>query len=144
MTALNDVIYFRGDVVTLYATFKRPTGQAAGADLVPFSPTVKVEYANPLGQLLIILPETSMQRVSTERYYFHWIIPDDAPFTTYNAVMSGVLVNKEVLGTQEVIVGNPAVTVKPAYLRYGPTNSYLQKSRAIEPRLHPQLPQGTF
>ena len=144
MSTLNNVIHFRGEVVTFYATFKDPTGQSAGVDLVPFSPVIKIEYANPLGQLLTMLPSTSMQRISSERYYYNWTVPEDAPFTTYNAVMSGVLGDKEVLSTEEVMVGNPAVTAKQNYLRYGPTNSYLQKARTKEPRLHPQLPQGMF
>lgn len=144
MTVLNDVIYFRGEVVTLYATFKDPTGQSAGIDLVAFSPVVKIEFANPMGLLQEILPKTPMQKISVERYFFNWTIPNDAPLTTYNAVMSGVLGDKEVVGTREIVVGNPAVTVKSAFLRYGPSNSFIQRSRATEPRLHPQLPQGTF
>ena len=50
MSILNNVVHFRGEVVTLYATFKLLTGQAAGDALVAFSPTVKVEYATPLNQ----------------------------------------------------------------------------------------------
>lgn len=144
MTVLNDVVHFRGEVITFYATFKQPTGASAGAELVPFSPVIKIEYANPLGQLLIILAETPMQKISLERYYYNWTVPDDAPFTTFNAVMSGVLGTKEVLSTQEFIVGNPALTAKREFLRYGANHSYLQTPRTTEPRLHPQLPQGEF
>ena len=144
MTVLNDVVYFRGEVVTFYATFKTPTGQSAGSELVLGSPTIKIEYANPVGQLLTVLSETSMQRLSIERYFYNWTIPDTAPLTTFNAVMSGVLGGKEVIGTQEVRIGNPALTVKPAFLRYGPTSSFLQRSRIVEPRVHPQIPQGMF
>jgi hypothetical protein len=144
MVVLNDVVHFRGEVVTLYATFKAPTGVSAGTDLVPFSPAVRIEFANPLGQLQEILPTTPMSRISIERYFFNWTIPNDAPLTTYNAVMSGVLEDKEVIGTQEIIVGNPALTVKSSFLRYGPTSSFIQSPRTSEPRLHPQLPQGTF
>lgn len=143
MTVLNDVIFFRGEVVTLYATFKQPTGQSAGNELVPFSPEVKIEFANTLGVIQNILSPTPMVRISKERYYFNWTIPNDAPFTIYNAVMSGVIGDKEVLATQEVRVGNPMVTVRPKFLRYG-ASSFLQRSRTHEPRLHPQLPRGTF
>lgn len=144
MTVLNNVVYFRGEVVTFYATFKQPTGASAGSELVPFSPVIKIEYANALGQLLIMLSSASMSKISAERYYYQWTVPANAPFTTYNAVMSGVLGSKEVLATQEFTIGNPALTVKSEFLRYGPTSSYLQASRAVEPRLHPQLPQGEF
>jgi len=143
MSILNDVVHFRGEIVTLYATFKLPTGESAADNLDPVTPTVHIEYATPNNQVVLILPDTLMIRMTNERYHYDWIVPNNAPLTTYNVVYSGKIDDKVVVSTEELIVGNPALTAKQNYLRYG-THTFLQTSRTQEPRLSPQLPRGTF
>ncbi len=143
MPRLNDVIHFRGETVTLYATFKIPTGESAAGTLTPFTPAVKIEYATGTGEIKIILSKTFMTRMTFERYFFNWVVPEDAPLTVFNAVYSGVVDGKEIQSTEELLVGNPNVTTNRHFLRYGPESS-LQESRTAEPRLSPQLPKGEF
>ncbi len=143
MPRLNDVIHFRGETVTLYATFKRPTSESAGELLVPFTPAIEIEFATSLGNIDIILSKRPMIAITSERYYFDWTIPADATLTVYNAVMSGEIEGKEIKSTEEVIVADPNVTTNRNFLRYG-SQSFLHESRAFEPRIHPQLPQGEF
>lgn len=143
MSILNDVVHFRGEIVTLYATFKLVTAEATEEELTPFSPRVKVEYATPLNVIVDILPWTPMQRMTTERWFHNWIVPQNAPFTVYNVVYSGVVLDEEIKSTEELVIGNPALTTAQNYLRYGP-KTVLQRSRTYEPRQSPQLPKGTF
>jgi hypothetical protein len=143
MSILNDVVHFRGETVTLYATFKLITGESAQFDLDFVSPTIHIEYATPNNQIVIILPPTSMTRMTNDRYFYNWIVPNNAPMTTYNIVYSGIIDDKKVVSTEDLIVGNPALTVKQNFLRYGPS-TFLLMSRVYEPRLSPQLPRGTF
>jgi hypothetical protein len=143
MVLLNDVVHFRGEIVTLYTTFKYSTGESAADLLDQNSPTVHIEYATPANQLVIILPPTRMVRMTNERFYYNWIVPDSAPMTTYNVVYSGIIDEKEVKSTEELIVGNPALTTKQNNLRYGP-HTFLARSRTYEPRISPQMPKGTF
>lgn len=145
MVLLNDVVHFRGETVALYTTCKYSTGESAGEIglLDPNSPTVHVEYATPSNQLIVILPPTSMTRMTNERYFYNWIIPDNAPMTTYNVVYEAIIDEKLIKSTEELIVGNPALTTKQNYLRYGPT-TFLVRSRTYEPRISPQLPKGMF
>jgi len=143
MVLLNDVVHFRGEVVTLYTTLKLSSGQSAAGDFDLTSPTVHIEYATPTNQLVIILPPTAMTRMTGERYFHNWKVPFIAPLTTYNVVYSAIIEDKEVKSTEELIIGNPSLTTKQNCLRYGP-NSYLLVSRTYEPRLPPTLPRGTF
>jgi len=143
MSILNDVVHFRGEIVTLYATFKITTAEAAGEELTVFSPRVKVEYATALDTIVDILPWTAMQRMTTERWFYNWIVPQTAPLTVYNVVYSGVIDDEECVATEELIIGNPAITTHQNALRYG-RKSFLQRSRTYEPRQSPQLPKGQF
>lgn len=141
MVVLDNVVHFRGEVVALYGTFKIPTSESAAGLLE--NPTVQVEYANAANQVVVILSPTAMQRITTERWFYNWTIPMSAPFTTYNVVTMGTIDGKLVKSTEDLIVGNPALTTKQNFLRYG-RSSYLQLSRTYEPRLRPDLPKGTF
>jgi hypothetical protein len=143
MTVLNNVVHFRGELVALYGTFKIPTSESAAGFLESFSPAVKVEYANAANQIVTILPLISMKRITPERWVYNWTIPMNAPFTTYNVVTQGTIDDKLVQSTEDLVIGNPALTTKQNFLRYG-RDSYLQMSRTYEPRLSPQLPRGTF
>jgi hypothetical protein len=143
MSILNDVVHFRGETVTLYATFKLITGESAQFDLDLVSPTIHIEYATPNNQIVIILPPIPMTRMTNDRYFYNWVVPYNAPMTTYNIVYSGIIDDKKVVSTEDLIVGNPALTVKQNFLRYGPS-TFLLMSRVYEPRLSPQLPRGTF
>lgn len=143
MTVLNNIVHFRGEVVTLYGTFKIPSSESAVGFLDPTSPTVKVEYANAANQIVVILPSTSMRRITDERWFYNWKIPMNAPFTTYNVVITGIIDDKIVQSTEDLVVGNPSLTTKQDFLKYG-RSSFLQVPRTYEPRLSPQLPKGTF
>jgi len=143
MVLLNDVVHFRGETVALYATFKLPSGESAQDLLDANTPTVHVEYATPANQIVIILPPTPMVRMTNERFYYNWVVPDNAPMTTFNVVFSGNIDDGITKSTQELIVGNPALTTKQNFLRYGP-HSFLARSRTYEPRISPQMPKGTF
>lgn len=143
LSILNDVVHFRGEIVTLYGTFKLVTGESAQFDLDFTSPTIHIEYATPTNQIVIILPPTPMTRMTNDRYFYNWVVPFDAPMTTYNVVYSGIIDDKKVVSTEDLIVGNPALTVEQNSLRYG-SSTFLLVSRTYEPRLSPQLPRGTF
>lgn len=143
MSLLTNVIHFRGETVTLYATFKQPTGESVADGPGVVNPTVKIEYATPTGNIVEILPSSDMTQISAERYFYNWIVPDDAPLTTYNVMYSGMIGDVLASRTEDLIVGNPSVTTIRNFLRYGPF-SFVLRPRTTTPRQHPQLPKGEF
>lgn len=142
---LTDVLHFRGETVTLYATFKGVDSTPESTGLTVLNPTVKIEYVNNAKQVVTVLSERSMITISKERFYYRWKIADNAPYTTYLYTCTGIIDSKVVSHTEEIIVANPAVTLagNRKYLRYG-TASYLVRTPITEPRRHPSLPKGTF
>lgn len=139
MAQLNDTVHFRGEIVTLFATFKVSTSQSTEV----LNPSIEIVFATSAGSIETILSKRPMIQIAAERYYFNWTVPDDAPLTVYSAVMSGEIDGEEVKSTEEVIIANPNVTTNRNHLRYGP-QSFIQEPRSSEPRIHPQLPIGEF
>lgn len=140
MTKLNDTVHFRGEVVTLFATFKSSTSEPA-SEVV--NPLIEIVYATPMGSIETILSKRAMSQISLERYFYNWTIPNDAPLTIYSVITSGEVNSVEIKSTEEIIVANPSATTNKNYLRYG-FQSFIQEPRLSEPRVHPQLPIGEF
>ena len=143
MTKLTDVVHFRGETVTLYATFKNldATPEATGVGVI--LPKVQIEYVDNAKQVVQVLPPTDMIPISKERFYYRWTIPYDIPLTTYWAIYSGFIGGVEAFRTEEIKVGNPAITKNSCILRYGSV-SVLNSPPVYPDRKHPALPKGEF
>lgn len=142
MSKLTDVVHFRGEVVTLYATFKNLDATPESTGLGVINPTVKIEYVNNAGQVIDILPSTPMVPINRERFYYRWTVPNDAPLTAYWAIYSGVIEGAVANRTEELRVENAAI-LKECLLRYGRASVLFMPPKPFDWE-HPALPRGEF
>jgi len=128
MTKLTQVVHFRGETIPLYATFKNvnATPNAAGSGIL--NPRVSVRYTNALGIVIEVLPSTEMVKISADRYYYVWKIPDNAMLTNYLVTYTAVVDDVSTFTTEELLIGNPNITYDRCTLRYGP-HSNVQRPR---------------
>jgi len=141
VSILTNVIHFRGETVTLYATFKQATSVPESTGILTIQPTVRIEYVNSLGNVITTLPDTQMSLISKERFFYNWLIPDSAPITAYIVTYTGIIDEIEASRTEELVVGNPNITTKNrCMLRYGP-GSVLLRPRDFSVRPHPAQPR---
>lgn len=144
MSVLTDVLHFRGERVTLYATFKLEDAIPESTGVSVIQPTVTIQYANAANQIVTLVNKGAMSPISDERFFYNWIVPNNAPLTSYTVLYQGIIEGTIASRTEELIVGNPSVThMSPRKLRYGPS-SILQRARDFTVRPHPALPRGTF
>lgn len=143
MSLLTNIMHFRGETVTLFSTFKQPTGEAIDEAPNVLNPQVQIQYATSLGSIVTVLPPTDMIRISNERYFYNWTIPDTAILTVYTVMYSGMIDDLLASRTEELIIGNPNVTTTRRALRYGPS-SYIMRPRVPTIRKNPALPRGEF
>jgi hypothetical protein len=142
MSVLTNVLHFRGETVTLYATFKQPTAESAMGTVS--APQVKIQYATPAGTVVTILPASDMIAISGERFFYNWTIPLDAPLTAYTVAYSGYIGNVLAGRTEDLVVGNPTLTMNRRFLRYGPFSYLLLPRTPAVARPNPALPRGEF
>ncbi len=141
MSVLTNVIHFRGETVTLFATCKLIDQTPEIGDIPP---TAEIQYVDAGGQIKFILPPTQMIPLALERAYLNFTIPYNAPLTAYTIVYRGIIDTGSAVRTEDFIVGNPSVTHKnPKALRYGPS-SVVQQPKDYTVRPHPALPRGQF
>lgn len=143
MSKLNDVIHFRGETVTLFATFKEITAEGQDTPSGVLSPVVRIDYVDNNGVIQTALPSTEMTRISIDRYFALWTIPEDALMTTYSVKYDATIGDKSAFATEDLIVGNPNITRNRSTLRYGP-HSVLQRPADATPRKPLALPNGEF
>lgn len=145
MAKLTDVIHFRGEEITLFATFKGVDGQPNSEVSSTLNPQVAIYYVDRDG-VHQLLASTAMIMIAPDRYYLPYTIPYTAPLTTYIVEYTATVNGVDTFATEQLIVGNPAISTSDngASLRYGPHSSFLQRPRSKTIRASIALPGGQF
>ncbi len=123
MTKLTQVVHFRGETIPLYATFKRVDATPNVTPPGILNPQVSIRFSDPNGIVVEVLPPTEMIKISLDRYYYVWKVPDNAYLTNYLITYTAIVDDVQTFATEELLIGNPAITYNRCTLRYGPHSS---------------------